>query len=146
MDDVSLVVNPPVKIAGMNKCDNARIIRDELCEASLMLKDCSLNLIPPANMLNPRTSSKFPIMAPVRLALTTSYRPSRTKKKAMINSAAFPNVALRKPPFGLLHSEQHFLLLFLEIQPQKRWRYMQLRIACCIKVHVMRDTGCYERN
>ncbi|MNO01185.1 hypothetical protein D3C81_2212630 [compost metagenome] len=54
--------------------------------------------MPPAKILRPSTSSRLPMIEPVRLALTISNRPSFTRKKAMINSAALPKVALRKPP------------------------------------------------
>ena len=38
------------------------------------------------------------MMEPVIDALTTSYKPARSAMIAMISSAAFPNVALSKPP------------------------------------------------
>ncbi|MNZ85094.1 hypothetical protein D3C78_1038720 [compost metagenome] len=85
-------------IAGTNKAITATIIREPFIPARVTLKFCTLNFIPPAKILKPRTSSRLPIMEPVRLAFTMSNSPSFTRKKAMISSAALPKVAFRKPP------------------------------------------------
>ena len=53
---------------------------------------------PPTNIARPSTSSRLPRMLPVSDALTTSVSPRWSASRAMINSAALPNVALRKPP------------------------------------------------
>src|SRR5439155_1680753 len=49
-------------------------------------------------MLTPRTRRTFPMIEPVREALTTSARPLDRAKIAMISSVALPKVALRRPP------------------------------------------------
>lgn len=53
---------------------------------------------PPARAARPNTRSMFPIIDPVIEALTRSCNPARNATIAMINSAAFPKVALRSPP------------------------------------------------
>ncbi len=56
---------------------------------------------PPASIDNPRTKRRFPIMDPVMEAFTNSNRPLLIANRVMINSAAFPSVALINPPiFG----------------------------------------------
>src|SRR5215217_6938696 len=55
-------------------------------------------LRPPTNIAAPMTSRMFPRIEPTSEALTTSCRPSRNAKKAMMISGALPNVTLRKPP------------------------------------------------
>jgi hypothetical protein len=62
------------------------------------LNFCSLCFVPPIRMLNPKTKSKFPIMLPASDALTNSISPLLIAISAIINSAAFPKVALRRPP------------------------------------------------
>ncbi|KHF36701.1 hypothetical protein CM49_01007 [Paenibacillus sp. P1XP2] len=84
--------------AGTNKEITATIISDPFMPASETLKLWILNFKPPAKMLNPSTSSRLPMMEPVKLAFTISNSPSLTRKMAMISSAALPNVAFRKPP------------------------------------------------
>src|SRR5438876_391547 len=61
-------------------------------------KVCDLWRNPPASMLTPRTRRTFPMIEPVREALTTSVRPLDRAKIAMISSVALPKVALRRPP------------------------------------------------
>src|SRR2546427_406571 len=61
-------------------------------------KCCTLYFTPPANMLNPRTKSRFPTTEPVSDAFTTSVKPRDRAKIAMMSSVAFPNVAFRRPP------------------------------------------------
>ena len=46
----------------------------------------------------PITSRMLPMIEPTSEALTTSCRPSRSAKKAMISSGALPNVTLSRPP------------------------------------------------
>ena len=50
------------------------------------------------NIAAPMTSRTLPRIEPISDALTTSWRPSLSAKKAMISSGAFPNVTFRKPP------------------------------------------------
>ena len=57
-----------------------------------------LNFAPPASKDRPRTSSRLPIIEPVIEALTTPSKPFESANKAIINSAALPNVAFNKPP------------------------------------------------
>src|SRR5438034_1183415 len=61
-------------------------------------KVCDLWRNPPASMLTPSTRRTFPMIEPVREALTTSVRPLDRAKIAMISSVALPKVALRRPP------------------------------------------------
>src|SRR5438876_10977777 len=66
--------------------------------APARLKYCSLYLTPPNRMERPRTSRTLPMIDPVIEALTTFVRPLERAMPAMINSAAFPKVALSNPP------------------------------------------------
>ena len=50
------------------------------------------------NIAAPITSRMLPRIEPISDALTTSWRPSLSAKKAMISSGALPNVTFRKPP------------------------------------------------
>src|SRR5262245_53789040 len=69
------------------------------CErAPAALKRCSLWRRPPASIAAPSTSRMFPTMEPTSEAFTTVCRPVRSAAKAMISSAALPNVALSRPP------------------------------------------------
>ena len=66
--------------------------------AAVPLKRCSLYLVPPNRMESPSTSSTLPMIDPVMEAFTTFVRPLESAMPAMINSAAFPKVALSNPP------------------------------------------------
>ena len=62
------------------------------------LKCCSGYRIPPASMAAPSTSRILPIMQPAIDASTTSWSPARNAARAIMSSAALPNVALSSPP------------------------------------------------
>jgi len=81
-----------------NATMTANISKPELCLASNTLYVWTLYLRPPIKKDSPATSSRFPRTEPVKEAKTTSVSPSLKAKIAMINSTAFPNVALSKPP------------------------------------------------
>ena len=70
----------------------------EFMPAMLLEIFCSLYLKPPKMILSPRTKSRFPMIEPVIEALTSSVKPLLIAIKAMISSAAFPNVAFSNPP------------------------------------------------
>src|SRR5438270_10802516 len=65
--------------------------------APVRLNRCSLYVGPPHKIDRPSTSRILPI-EPVIDALTTLFRPFESAITAMINSAAFPNVAFNNPP------------------------------------------------
>ena len=69
-----------------------------LLSAAARLKCSSLCRHPPSSMARPSTSSMFPMIEPVSDAFTTSMWPSRSAMNARINSAAFPNELLMRPP------------------------------------------------
>lgn len=71
--------------------------RPELVWAAVRSNTWRVRLLPPTSIDAPRTSSEFPITEPTSDALTTSWRPSRSAKKAMISSGAFPKVTFSKP-------------------------------------------------
>ena len=53
---------------------------------------------PPTNIAAPRTSRMLPMIEPMIEALTTSWRPWPSAKRAMISSGALPKVTLSRPP------------------------------------------------
>src|SRR2546423_10984826 len=66
--------------------------------APLLLKICSLCLIPPHKADRPRTRRMLPMIEPVIEAFTTPVRPLESAMPAMISSAALPKVAFNNPP------------------------------------------------
>jgi hypothetical protein len=74
----------------------ARSVADS--DAAVRLKCSTERFVPPATIANPSTKRMLPIIDPVIEALTTSCNPARRAMIAMINSAAFPNVAFSNPP------------------------------------------------
>ncbi|MNW04948.1 hypothetical protein D3C71_2011180 [compost metagenome] len=59
-------------MAGTNRAMTPTIISEPFRPASVMLKFCTLYFMPPAKILRPSTSSRLPMMEPVKLALTIS--------------------------------------------------------------------------
>src|SRR6266850_6427900 len=66
--------------------------------APVRLNRCSLYFVPPHKIDRPSTSRMLPMIEPAIDALTTLLRPFESAMTAMINSAAFPNVAFNNPP------------------------------------------------
>ncbi len=89
------------KTAGRAIADNARIIIAAWCPVCFALKRCTPCFVPPATADSPRIRSVFPMIEPVIEAFTRSTSPRRSAKIVMMSSAAFPNVALRRPPSEL---------------------------------------------
>ncbi len=61
-------------------------------------KVCRSRRQPPTSIAAPATSSKLPMIDPTSDALATSFNPRVRATMPIINSAAFPNVALSNPP------------------------------------------------
>ena len=66
--------------------------------AAVALKRWRSRGSPPMSIAAPITSRMLPRIEPISDALTTSWRPSLSAKKAMMSSGALPNVTFRKPP------------------------------------------------
>jgi hypothetical protein len=66
--------------------------------AAVRLKVCFSRGSPPTNIAPPSTSRMFPMIEPTSDALTTSWSPSTSAKKAMISSGALPKVTFSRPP------------------------------------------------
>ena len=66
--------------------------------ADVRLNFCDPCEKPPTTQESPKTRRRLPMMLPVIDALTTAVWCARSAVMAMISSAAFPNVAFRKPP------------------------------------------------
>ena len=92
---------PPItssKIAGMISATQASSSISDCVLAAVRSNVWRSRLRPPTNIAAPITSRMLPRIEPTSEALTTSCRPSRSAKKAMISSGALPNVTFRKPP------------------------------------------------
>ena len=92
---------PPItssKIAGMISATQASSSISDCVFAAVRSNVWRSRLRPPTSIAAPITSRTLPRIEPISDALTTSCRPSRSAKKAMISSGALPNVTLRKPP------------------------------------------------
>ena len=72
-------------------------IADCAC-AAVALKVCLSRFQPPTSIDAPSTSRMLPMIEPTIDALTTSWSPSSSAKKAMISSGALPNVTFSSPP------------------------------------------------
>ena len=92
---------PPItssKIAGMISATQASSSISDCVLAAVRSNVWRSRLSPPTSIAAPITSRTLPRIEPTSEALTTSSRPSRSAKKAMISSGALPNVTFRKPP------------------------------------------------
>src|ERR1041384_2567480 len=104
-----------------NRAGTSNAIALKAIKVALIVAAARLNfwlrcLSPPARMLAPSTRRMLPRIDPVSDALTTSVRPARRPWKAMIISAAFPNVAFNSPPIPApIRSDK--LSVALPIQP-----------------------------
>ena len=84
--------------AGITSATTPRNSMAEVLVAEVRWNFCERRPRPPTKNERPSTSNRLPMMLPVIDALTSSMCPLRSATTAMINSAALPNVALRKPP------------------------------------------------
>ncbi len=85
-------------MAGITSATTPRTIMLLPLSAASLLKRSSLCLQPPSSIASPSTIRMLPMIEPVSEALTISVSPARRAMKAMISSAALPNVALSSPP------------------------------------------------
>ena len=84
--------------AGRISAASARKSIADWALTAVALKVCFWRGSPPTSIAAPSTSRMLPMIEPTIEALTTSWRPSLSAKKAMISSGALPNVTFRKPP------------------------------------------------
>src|SRR5579885_1872580 len=87
-------------VEGINRPATASSIIAEYCPASRALKYCRPQRQPPSASELPSTSSELLIIEPVSEARTTEISPSCRAKMPIINSGAFPKVALSRPSDG----------------------------------------------
>src|SRR5260370_4192013 len=116
MYEITRMIEVPIETRWINSGWCARIaVRKKTAGTSAALKariNCpacdsaarALNLTvsrfqPPATIDSPPTKRRFPTIDPLNEARTTSGRPARIAKMAMMSSARFPNVALNSAPY-----------------------------------------------
>src|SRR5688572_20402151 len=85
-------------MAGMTSATTASSSISDCALAAVRSKNWRSRLRPPTSIAAPMTSRMLPRIDPTSEALTTSWSPSFSAKKAMISSGALPKVTLRKPP------------------------------------------------
>ena len=86
------------KIAGITSAAAASISISDCTPAAVRSNFWRSRLRPPTSIAAPMTSRMLPRIEPTSEALTTSWRPSCSAKRAMMISGALPKVTLRKPP------------------------------------------------
>ena len=86
------------KIAGIASAVAASISISDCTPAAVRSNFWRSRLRPPTSIAAPMTSRMLPRIEPTSEALTTSWRPSCSAKRAMMISGALPKVTLRKPP------------------------------------------------
>ena len=86
------------KIAGKISAASASSSIADWALAAVRLKVCLSRVQPPTTIAAPITSRMLPMIEPTIDALTTSWRPSSSAKKAMISSGALPKVTFSSPP------------------------------------------------
>mmetsp|Transcript_33166 Transcript_33166/g.76627 ORF Transcript_33166/g.76627 Transcript_33166/m.76627 type:complete len:264 (-) Transcript_33166:27-818(-) len=96
----SLSGRAPVRrtTVGITSANTANNSKEYCVRAPVGLNRWVVKFTPPQKKHMPRTSRRFDTMLPTKLPFTTSVRPSRSAKMAMIISTALPKVAFNRPP------------------------------------------------